>query len=102
MPMRDEETTLREGNVIETKNKLMEVEANLSPSEYDGKLETVFEPMSEEDSDLSEVPVNQAKNNSLKEETGPRPVHSYQTNKKEAVENTVKKCNVCEFTAKSA
>merc|ERR1719369_138960 len=34
-PMCDEETELSDGNVIGTKNKLLEVEANLSLSEYE-------------------------------------------------------------------
>jgi len=117
-PMCNEETILSDGNVIETKKELLEVEANLCGGEYehaaineeDDKLEKVFEPMSNEESDLSEVKVNQAKNNSLKgcdvnvaiEQIGKRPDHSYHTYKKETKENTVKKCNLCEYTAKSA
>jgi len=115
-PMSDEETPSNHSNVYETKNKLLEVEASLSQSDYehaatneeDGKLEKVFESMREDESDSIEVEVNQANNILLKEcavnkeKIGKPPAHSYRINKKEVQENTVKKCDLCEYMAKSA
>jgi len=123
-PICEKETDLSDGNVIATKNKVLQSRWSLTSvkvstndehaptneDEEDRKLEKVFEPTSKEDSDFSEVEVDQAKNNSLKKchlnkekkGEGERPTHSYPTNKKEASENTVKKCNICEYTTKSA
>jgi len=117
-PFCGKETELSDCNVIETKNKLWHMEANLNQSGYeqaptnedddDGILEKEFESTSKENSDLSEVDVDQAKNNSPQEchlntdKKGERPTDSYHTNKKEATKNTMKKCNICEYTTKSA